>query len=176
MRNVEYIPGRFFELHMSDLADLPLRQAHVRMYGRLIPEPRLTAWFGEGRYMFGGTARTGQAFPALLECIRQDVSEIAGVEFNSCLANLYRGGSDSVSWHSDDEKEMGPVIASVSLGATRRFLLRPKGAKTPVTEYHLGHGDLVIMSGDLQTTHEHSVPKTRIPTDPRLNLTFRVLV
>lgn len=176
---IVYIPG-FSGASIETIASaLPLKQETVRLYGRWLKVPRLTSWHGVGDYTFSGRTLQADPFPAVVEALRQEVSALAGVEFNSCLANYYRDGSDSVSWHADDEPELGPspdnaVIASLSFGDVRRFLIRPKGNPGGVREFRLEPGSLLIMRGDLQQTHEHSVPKTRIPRDPRLNLTFRV--
>src|SRR5690606_11774813 len=94
--------------------------------------------------------------------------------FNSALLNLYRDGSDGVAWHADDEIELGPQpqIASLSLGASRRFLLKPRrGGKS--VELLLENGTLLFMLGDLQRSWLHSVPKTRQSVGPRINITFR---
>jgi alkylated DNA repair dioxygenase AlkB len=97
--------------------------------------------------------------------------------FNSVLVNLYRDGQDSMGYHADDEPELGPepVIAAVSLGATRRFILRARRKKgtTPPTELALGHGSLLVMKGTTQRDWVHAVPKERAVTDRRMNLTFR---
>jgi alkylated DNA repair dioxygenase AlkB len=99
--------------------------------------------------------------------------------FNSVLANLYRDGNDAMGWHSDDEPELGarPVIASLSLGAERRFLFRPKrrddkGART-ASELRLAHGSLLRMAGDTQAIYQHALPRMARVTAPRINLTFR---
>jgi alkylated DNA repair dioxygenase AlkB len=178
---IVYTPG-FSTLSIETVVDsLPLKQDTIRLYGRWLRVPRLTSWHGEGSYTFSGRTMQAAPFPAVLESLRKKVSEAAGVEFNSCLANYYRDGSDSVNWHADNEPELGPtpdnvVIASLSFGDVRRFLIRPKGNPGCVREFRLEPGSLLIMRGSLQQTHEHSVPKTRIPRDPRLNLTFRVRV
>ncbi|MBT5887388.1 MAG: alpha-ketoglutarate-dependent dioxygenase AlkB, partial [Acidiferrobacteraceae bacterium] len=100
----------------------------------------------------------------------------SGYSFNSVLLNYYRTGSQSMGWHSDDERELGPAptIASISLGSPRRFLLRHRRRKDlPVHEIVLGHGSLLLMSGESQIAWRHSVPKTARPVAPRVNLTFR---
>jgi alkylated DNA repair dioxygenase AlkB len=92
--------------------------------------------------------------------------------YNAVLCNLYRDGNDSVGLHADDEPEMGPVIASVSLGAERLFRLRRKGGSVAFSE-RLTHGSLLIMAGDTQKNFKHEVPKEPHVTQPRINLTFR---
>lgn len=179
MNNVVYLPG-FSDASIETVASaLPLKQETIRLYGRWLRVPRLTSWHGAGTYTFSGRTMQAHPFTPAIEALRQEVSKAAGVEFNSCLANYYRDGGDSVSWHADDEPELGPspdnvVIASLSFGDVRRFLIRAKGNPESVREFYLEPGSLLVMRGSLQQTHEHSIPKTRIPRDPRLNLTFRV--
>ena len=98
------------------------------------------------------------------------------MDFNSCLANLYRDGSDSMGFHSDDEPELGPepTIASVSLGARRRFVLRHRVTRERWT-WDLGEGDLLVMRDESQRDYAHAVPKTTRPVGPRMNLTFRAV-
>ena len=93
------------------------------------------------------------------------------------LCNLYRDGADSMGWHSDDEASLGPrpVIASLSLGATRRFALRHRARRYRSVTLALGNGDLLLMAGDTQTHWQHAVPSTRRPIAPRINLTFRAV-
>ncbi len=114
--------------------------------------------------------------PLLL--IQERIQKIVKLNFNSVLVNLYRDGKDSVSWHSDDEPELGnnPTIASVSFGAARRFLLRHKINKDLATvEISLNHGSLLIMKGSIQHFWKHQVPKTAKVKTERINLTFRVI-
>lgn len=149
-------------------------QPTVTVYGRQHPTPRLSAWFGDRAYSYSGFTHRPAPFPAPVADIGQRLRAELGVAFNSCLAQLYRDGSDSMGAHSDDEWELGrrPVIASVSLGAPRRFVM-----VNPVTkqrhQWMLGGGDLLVMSGDSQQTYRHSLPKTARAVGPRLNLTFR---
>ncbi len=115
--------------------------------------------------------------PAILE-IKDKIEPLAGVTFNGVLLNLYRDGRDSMGWHSDDEKELGKgsVIASVSLGATRRFVFRRRDNNTIKQELNLAHGDLLIMRGETQQYWQHQVPKTAKKVGPRINLTFRLII
>jgi alkylated DNA repair dioxygenase AlkB len=161
---------------LQELAKTRWEQETIVLFGRPVRQPRLTAWFGIGmdaatRYR---TTRPASPWPERLERVRREVSDHAGVEFNSALANLYRDGKDSVAWHADDEAALGhePVIASVSLGAPRRFLLR-KRDKSRTVEVALGDGDLLVMHGATQRDWLHSIPKTSQATSSRVNLTFR---
>lgn len=160
--------------------ELPLEQETIKLYGRAIQVPRLTSWHGVGSYTFSGLTRDALPWTKTLLDLKYLLVVSEQVEFNSCLANYYRDGSDSVAWHSDDEPELGPtsddiVIASLSFGDTRRFLTRCKETKQK-QEYTLEHGDLIVMAGNFQQTHEHCVPKTKKHKNPRLNLTYRVRI
>ena len=102
---------------------------------------------------------------------------MAETPFNSVLLNLYRDGQDSMGWHSDAEPELGrnPVIASVSLGAVRRFVLRHKKRKEQHLALELEPGSVLVMAGALQHHWRHALPKTRQVVGPRINLTFRLI-
>jgi alkylated DNA repair dioxygenase AlkB len=151
-------------------------QHHIRVHGRTVPTPRLTAWMGDAAYTYSGLVNEPQPWPAALADLRDRLTAELGVHFNSCLANLYRDGRDSMGYHSDDEPELGPrpVIASISLGARRRFTLRHRVTGERWT-WELGEGDLLVMSAESQSDYAHAVPKTARPVGPRLNLTFRRL-
>jgi alkylated DNA repair dioxygenase AlkB len=115
---------------------------------------------------------------APLLAIKQAVEAEAGAEFNSVLLNYYRNERDSVAWHSDDEPELGnnPIIASVSFGATRRFVLKHKREKhLPKIEMQLSHGSLLLMRGATQHHWVHAVHESGIPAGPRLNLAFWII-
>ncbi len=165
-------------------ATLPLSQEKLFLFGREVFTPRLTSWHGDPgcAYRYSGRSFTPLPWTDDLQAIRETLFEQTATRFNSVLANLYRGGNDSMGAHSDDEPELGPApddvrIASVSLGAARRFCLRPKRprAELPGLDFELGHGDLFVMGGTTQRHFRHHVPKTRAPVGPRLNLTFRVV-
>jgi alkylated DNA repair dioxygenase AlkB len=146
----------------------------ITIFGRTTTLPRLTCWMGEAEYAYSGVRNAPHPMPQRLATIRDDLVGQTGSEFNSCLANLYRDGSDSIGYHSDDEPELGqrPVIASVNLGAPRRFVLRSVATGQRWT-VDLGGGDLLIMSGESQSDYRHAVPKTKRAVGPRINLTFR---
>jgi alkylated DNA repair dioxygenase AlkB len=163
-------------------AELPLRQASLVICGREIATPRLTSWHGDphARYRYSGRTFAPSAWTPMLASIRDRLHELLGVQFDGVLANLYRDGNDAMGLHSDDEPELGPdaphdvLVASVSLGALRRFLLRDKAGHERI-ELALGGGDLLVMGGTTQRFYRHSVPRERGVTSPRLNLTFRML-
>lgn len=154
---------------------LPWRQEEIQMFGKVHPVPRLSCWLGDdGRaYTYSGIRHEpvpwGPADP-----LRRRIEAATGSNFNSALANLYRSGADTVGWHADDEPELGrcPAIASLSLGGTRRFVLRHKHTRQKV-ELELTAGSLLFMSGLTQQCWEHSVPRTKRSVAPRINLTLR---
>ena len=160
------------------LETLAWEQTMLPMYGRLLPIPRLNAWYGDEHagYSYSGAHFQPRAWTPLLAHLRDRLSDFCEAGFNSVLANLYRDGNDSVAWHSDDEPELGPmpVIASLSLGDTRRFRLRHRRRETVAVD--LAAGDLLVMSGVLQQHWQHELAKTRKISGSRINLTFRTIL
>jgi alkylated DNA repair dioxygenase AlkB len=156
------------------------QQDNIKMYGKEIPLPRLTAWYGDpGRnYTYSGITMNPHPWNSTLREVKQRVEQLAQVSFNSVLLNLYRTGSDGVNWHSDDEPELAPElpIASVSFGGTRRFVMKHK-TKTEVAQFELKltHGSILLMLPETQQHWLHQVPKTKKKVDPRINLTWRVI-
>jgi len=178
---VDLYKGLFVGLFDVIREETPWDQQSLEMYGKQIPLPRLTAWYGEDEYTYSGvTNKPTQWTPKLLE-IKEVLQRVTGETFNSCLLNLYRDGQDSVSWHSDDESELGdsPVIASISLGDPRKFQLKKQNEKKSEKEQRISvlleDGDLLVMGGELQKHWLHQIPKTKRPVGPRINLTFRNL-
>ncbi|MEZ4296470.1 MAG: alpha-ketoglutarate-dependent dioxygenase AlkB [Polyangiaceae bacterium] len=161
------------------LSEIPWEQKAISIMGRRVMQPRLVAWFGDpgAVYTYSGVRNEPLAWTPVLAGLRGRVEEAAGQAFNSALANLYRDGRDSMGMHSDAEKELGrePVIASLSLGATRRFQLRYSGKKKGVAgvDLALPGGSLLVMRGTTQHFWRHGVPKESKPTGARVNLTFR---
>ncbi len=155
----------------------PWRQDPITLFGKTYLQPRLTAFYGDegSTYTYSKLTMRPLPFSSQLLSIRTAVEEVSGYKFNSVLINYYRDGSDSMGWHSDDEKELGtnPVIASLSLGATRRFLLRHRRDKHLKHEISLSHGNLLLMEGTTQHHWQHQIPKTSRPMGGRINLTFR---
>ena len=182
---VALVPGFVVEhaATMRVLVDtLPLRQEPLVLFGRQNMTPRLTSWHGDPQcaYRYSGRTFAPHPWTAELADIRARLRDATGYDFNGVLANFYRDGSDSMGAHSDDERELGPhpddiAVASVSLGARRRFLLERKGGGDRI-ECALGEGDLLLMSGTTQRHYKHWVPRTSKPVGQRLNLTFRVLL
>jgi alkylated DNA repair dioxygenase AlkB len=160
-------------------ASILWNQETIQMYGKLLNQPRLTAWYGDNSktYAFSGKKYDPHPWTEELLFIKHRVDAAAGITFNSVLLNLYRNGNDSVAWHADDEPELGinPIIASVSFGQARRFDVRHKTDKQQKHSVELENGSLLIMKGDLQHQWEHQVPKSTKALKERINLTFRVI-
>ena len=158
------------------MATVPWQQHHVRVYGREVAQPRLVAWFGDSdrSYTYSGLTLEPLRWTEPLSSLRSRCEELADAKFNSGLANLYRDGKDSVAWHADDEPELGvdPIIASVSLGAERRFDLRNKHTGEAIKTL-LPSGSVIVMSQDCQQHWLHQVPKMLRVHEPRINVTFR---
>ena len=156
------------------LDETPWRADTVVVYGKRYLQPRLTAWYGEASYTYSGLTLQPLPLTPLLEQLRAAVEQATGRRYNSVLLNYYRDGADSMGMHSDDEPELGPrpVIASLSYGATRTFILRHKRSKRTV-KLDLTDGSLLLMAGALQANWLHGINKTTKVVGPRLNLTFR---
>ena len=147
-------------------------QRTVHMYDRTLPEPRLTA--GWSTELATVTTHDGPPVPAALTALADALSARYAVRFDRVWVNLYRDGRDSVAWHGDRNRHShrNPLVATVSLGARRRFLLRPRGGRTALT-LRPGHGDLVVMGGACQHEWEHTVPKEAGSVGPRMSITLR---
>jgi alkylated DNA repair dioxygenase AlkB len=173
------------EAVMSSLVhELPLRVETVTIAGTAHPTPRLTSWHGDPSATYRYSRRTfvPEPWTTGLATLRQALAATLGADFNGVLANLYRDGDDAMGWHADDEPELGPrapddvLIASVSLGACRRFLLAPKrGRAGPRLGFDLGEGSLFVMGGSTQRDFRHRLARTKRAVGPRLNLTFRIV-
>lgn len=156
-------------------------QRYIKIYGKQYAEPRLTAWYGDAgkRYSYSGITLQPLPWTPLLLELKRRVDAAAQTVFNSVLLNLYRDGRDSNGWHQDNEPELGhnPVIASVSLGATRRFQMRHRfNQQIPRLALDLTPGSLLMMTGPTQHFWQHQIPKTAKVVGPRINLTFRVIL
>ncbi|MCD6061791.1 MAG: alkylated repair protein [Moraxellaceae bacterium] len=153
---------------------VPWEQLAVR--GR--PFPRMNAWYADPglRWSYSGVTHRGEGWHPRLEVLRQELEVATGLRFNSLLLNRYRHGQDSIGYHADAEPELGrnPAVATLSLGETRRFLLRHPASGERRT-YELGHGSLFLMAGSTQHHWLHALPKTEVPVGERISLTFRFL-
>lgn len=161
------------------LEKIPWQHDQVFVNGALRNTKRKVAWYGNERYRYtySGVTREAQPWTAELLELKTLVEEKLGTAFNSCLLNLYSDGSEGMSWHSDDEAALGKntTIASLSLGAERKFMLKHKTTKE-TRGIVLQHGSLLVMRGETQTHWLHSVPPSAVILKPRVNLTFRTIV
>ena len=159
--------------------EIPWETHHLIIFGKRVVEPRLSAWIADSgiAYTYSNALRQPLPWTRTLSEVRERVSHLTNTPFNSVLANLYRDGNDAMGWHSDDEPCNGPepVIASVSLGATRRFDFRHKVTKEKVSVL-LPHGSLLVMAGRSQGQWQHRIARTARVSDPRINLTFRNVI
>lgn len=162
------------------LNEINWRQDKMKLYGKEINLPRKTAWYGDrGKsYTFSGIHLNPEPWTSTLLQVKQRIEEVAEVEFNSVLLNLYRDGNDGISWHTDAEAELGenPVIGSVSFGGARRFMFRHRQDPDLKAEVELTHGSFLLMASETQHFWQHQVPKTSRKVEPRINLTFRLIL
>ncbi len=176
----------FFNLQESDelfqilLNDINWRQDRMKLYGKDIDLPRKTAWYGDRdkSYTFSGIHLNPEPWTPTLLQVKECIEEVAEVQFNSVLLNLYRHGNDGISWHTDAEPALGenPVIGSVSFGGARRFMFRHRQDQALKAEVELTHGSFLLMAGETQYFWQHQIPKTSRKVEPRINLTFRVII
>lgn len=179
---VEVRPGWLTLDETRDLAarlvqEVPWTVHRIRMFGRWVDSPRLSCWMGDpsARYRYSGALFEPEPWHPAVQGLLPALEAACGARFNSVLINRYRDGGDAMGWHSDDEPELGPapVIASLSLGATRRFLLRLKRDHGRKMEWWLASGDLLVMRGDCQREAQHALPRMASVKEERINLTFR---
>lgn len=178
---VDYTPHFLDAKQSEDLLKRLLNEAffeqnEITLFGNTVKVPRLEAYFalnGE-QYGYSGQVLKSQKFPKYLDDLRRMVEQKTAQQYNALLVNYYRNGKDSNGWHADNEKSLGrnPSIASISLGATRRFDLRHLKSCT-VRKIMLENGSLLHMHGELQHHYKHQLPKIKALTSARINLTFR---
>ena len=180
----DYYPEVLSELQCSDLMrhlqeTLLWDQDQLIMFGKAITTRRKVAWVGDPKcsYTYSGVKKRPQEWTSELLIIKAKLELIAQSEFNSCLLNLYHDGSDGMGWHSDDEKELDAQapIASLSLGAQRKFAFRHKEDKTTIPLF-LENGSVLVMHAPTQEFWHHSLLKTTKVSAPRINLTFRKII
>ncbi|MBY5958596.1 alpha-ketoglutarate-dependent dioxygenase AlkB [Membranicola marinus] len=160
------------------MTNIEWRHDQLKMFGRTITTKRKVAWYGDSPFEYTYSHSSKQALPwtrELLE-LKTLLEKTSGECYNSCLLNLYHDGSEGMGWHSDDEKELkkNGAIASLSLGADRKFIFRHKKTKEKV-DLFLHDGSLLVMKGTTQTHWQHRLPPTRRVLEPRINLTFRTI-
>ncbi len=163
------------------ITETPWRQENVTVWGKTFRQPRLVAWYGDSghAYRYSGVNLDPLPWIDRISGIKNRVEALVKHRFNSVLLNYYRDQNDSMGLHSDDEKELGPrpVIASISMGAERAFLLKSKmDSKAKVVRLPLASGSFLLMKGDTQSNYKHGIGKERRAIGPRVNLTFRVIM
>lgn len=182
--DIEYIEGLYSVEEATELftvlqQSLDWRHDDIRMFGKTMKVPRLQAWYSDNEltYRYSNMTLASKPWTATLATLKERISDYCQHDFNAVLVNLYRDQRDSVSWHSDDEAELGnmPIIASLSLGAARDFQLKHIDNKEKLT-LSLSTGSLLIMRGDTQRFWQHCVPKRAKEIEARINLTFRKII
>ena len=169
------------KLHQNLIDKIQWRQDKIKMFGKLIDQPRLTAFYGDTNkeYAYSGIVMKPMGWNEDLLFIRNRVEDLAKIKFTSVLLNYYRDENDSMGWHSDDEKELGqnPVIGSVSFGESRVFQMRHKFRKEiKKVDIALTNGSFLLIKGTTQHFWQHQIPKKKMELESRINLTFRNIV
>lgn len=182
--SIIYYPNFFSTEEATILFDtlqkeIPWQQDDIKVYGKVYPQPRLTALFGnEGKsYSYSNITMHPHKWSPLLMSIKEKVEKKTEAIYSTVLLNYYRDGKDSNGWHADNEKELGtnPIIASLSFGAERMFQLKHNAIPNQKINIPLAHGSLLVMKGTTQHFWKHQIPKTTKPIGPRINLTFRII-
>ena len=179
------IEDNFFDSNQSDellnklIKNLSWESMMIKMFGKDLKIPRLQCWIGDEGcdYKYSGKKLNRQDWSSELLQIRKKIFKDLKIDFNSVLANYYRDGKDSMGWHSDDEKELGPnpTIASISFGSERNLYFRNKITKETIS-IPQAHGCLIVIDGKTQKNWQHSIKKTQKIIGPRINLTFRNII
>lgn len=176
---VEFVSHFIEEDYLQELIDgSEWTQDKMNMFGKVVELPRLTAWYGEpeASYTYSGITNTPLTWTPLLLQLKEKIESFSGAKFNSVLLNYYRDQNDHMSWHTDDEKELGnnPVIASLSFGEPRLFQFKHFTDKEMKRiEVFTEAGSLILMKRETQKYWRHRIAKTSLPKGPRVNLTFR---
>ncbi len=170
----EFLRNDQADRYFTELREACLWEQKPGIFGYM--QPRLISTYGnEGvSYKYSGAIYPALPWtPTLLE-IKEKIESVRG-DYNYCLLNRYRSGADSMGWHADNEPEMGDIIGSLSLGATRKFRIRHNTTRDTIT-FEPGNGTLIIMAGTMQRFWQHEVPKTKKQVGERINLTFRKII
>lgn len=182
--SIIYYPNFFSTEEATILFDalqkeIPWQQDDIKVYGKVYPQPRLTALFGnEGKsYSYSNITMHPHKWSPLLISIKEKVEKATEAIYSTVLLNYYRDGKDSNGWHADNEKELGtnPIIASLSFGTERVFQLKHNHLKNQKINLTLENGSLLLMKGATQHFWKHQIPKTTKPIGSRINLTFRII-
>jgi len=182
--DVTYYPSFFSEEKTTAYfqkinSETQWREDSIKLFGKTYLQPRLTALYASNNkpYSYSGITMNPLPFTDTIAEIKNEIEQQTKTTYTTVLINLYRDGNDSNGWHSDDEKELGtnPCIASISLGTKRRFQLKHKKEKAIRFSLDLNHGSLLLMKGATQHHWKHQIPKQKLITSPRINLTFRLI-
>jgi alkylated DNA repair dioxygenase AlkB len=182
--DIVYYPNYFDSQKSNDFfkklqTEVPWQQDKITIYGKIHPQPRLTALYGnEGKpYGYSNIVMHPHPWSSLIMFIKNEVEEVCPENFTTVLLNKYRTGKDSNGWHADNEKELGrnPTIASISFGAERVFQLKHNNIANLKQNIVLQHGSLLLMKGTTQHFWKHQIPKTSKDIGERINLTFRII-
>ena len=182
--NVYYFPNFFTPLENnlffhSLYENIEWKQESIKIFGKMILQPRLTAWYGDKDkcYSYSGITYTPELWTKDLLKIKDKIQNNNQYNFNSALLNLYRNGQDSMGWHRDNERELGaePVIGSVSFGATRKLCFKHMTKNYLKLDLEIQPGSLLVMEGKTQKFWKHSIPKDKNCSEPRINITFRFI-
>lgn len=161
------------------LGTIEWKNDEVIIFGRHITTSRKTGWYGDRpfNYTYSGINRKANYWTDELLQLKQIAETISGTTYNSCLLNLYHTGNEGMGWHSDNEKTIEPnsAIASISLGAERRFAFKHRQSGQ-VVWLLLENGSLLVMKNATQSNWLHRLPPTKKVTQPRINLTFRTML
>ena len=181
---VEYLPAWIdasaadrFLVELRD--ELAWEHREIVLFGRPVLQPRLIAWGGSIGYRYSGQTLEPRTLTPATATLLARVVEHTQVPFNHVLINRYRDGADSIGLHADDERELGPdpIVATLSLGTTRRFVLKPRRASVgPSRSFDVTHGSLLVMGGTCQRHYVHGVPRQAGVTGERISLTLRRIV
>jgi len=177
--------GKIFSAEQSEslykelFSEIPWKHDVVNIFGKRIITKRKIAWYGDRAFAYKYASNTMYALPwtKLLQRLKEKVESVSRESYNSCLLNLYHKGEEGMGWHSDNEKELKrhAAIASISLGAERKFVFKHRETKEKKSVL-LEHGSLLVMKDEIQEHWLHSLPKTKKVTEGRINLTFRTIL
>lgn len=170
--NEETLPSIYTNL----LNKISWQQDQIMMFGKVITTKRKVAFYADNHidYTYSSVKKKGLTWTPELIQIKNLIESLTGATYNACLLNLYHTGEEGMGWHSDDEKEiiLNSSIASLSIGAERKFAFKHKASKETIS-IMLENGSLLEMKGAIQKNWWHSLPKTKKVGTPRINLTFR---
>lgn len=155
---------------------VPWMQHSIRFYDKIVPVPRLTKWYGDMEYKYSGITNPPCKMDIGIYKVMEKINTQCNTNLNSCLLNYYRNGKYSISLHKDDERELGstPLIAVVSLGETREFIIQRASDKSKL-KVPLPTGSLFIMKNNFNSLYAHGIDKVKdvVSTGGRISLTYR---